>query len=69
MNPDVDIPNRRRPGTGPERPSAEESAESLRERASLAGTPPGGKSLTIGAVCKQLEREFPDISISKIRYL
>jgi DNA-binding transcriptional MerR regulator len=30
---------------------------------------PGQKSLTIGAVCKQLEREFPDISISKIRYL
>ena len=27
------------------------------------------KTLTIGAVCKQLEREFPDISISKIRYL
>ena len=27
------------------------------------------KSLTIGAVCKQLEREVPDISISKIRYL
>jgi DNA-binding transcriptional MerR regulator len=27
------------------------------------------KSLTIGAVCKQLDREFPDISISKIRYL
>src|SRR4051794_31083969 len=27
------------------------------------------KSLTIGAVCKQLEREFPEISISKIRYL
>ncbi len=31
--------------------------------------PPASKSLTIGAVCKQLEREFPDISISKIRYL
>ncbi len=33
--------------------------------------PPGtnAKALTIGAVCKQLEREFPDISISKIRYL
>ena len=30
---------------------------------------PPGKALTIGAVCKQLEREFPDISISKIRYL
>ena len=35
-----------------------------------APTPPrSGKSLTIGAVCKALEREFPDISISKIRYL
>jgi DNA-binding transcriptional MerR regulator len=30
---------------------------------------PGQKSLTIGGVCKQLEREFPEISISKIRYL
>ena len=27
------------------------------------------KALTIGAVCKVLAREFPDISISKIRYL
>jgi DNA-binding transcriptional MerR regulator len=27
------------------------------------------KPLTIGAVVKQLQREFPDISISKIRYL
>jgi DNA-binding transcriptional MerR regulator len=35
-----------------------------------SGPPPRKeKSLTIGAVCKQLEREFPDISISKIRYL
>ena len=33
--------------------------------------PPQGasKSLTIGAVCKALQQEFPDISISKIRYL
>ena len=31
--------------------------------------PPATKSLTIGAVSKSLEREFPDISISKIRYL
>ena len=30
---------------------------------------PRQKALTIGAVVKQLEREFPDISISKIRYL
>jgi DNA-binding transcriptional MerR regulator len=27
------------------------------------------KALTIGAVCKLLKQEFPDISISKIRYL
>jgi len=31
-------------------------------------TPPG-KAMTIGAVCKALAPEFPDISISKIRYL
>ena len=30
---------------------------------------PPTKALTIGAVCKSLVREFPDISISKIRYL
>ena len=28
-----------------------------------------GKAMTIGAVCKGLAQEFPDISISKIRYL
>ena len=32
-----------------------------------AGAP--RKAMTIGAVCKALEQEFPDISISKIRYL
>ncbi len=32
-------------------------------------TPVRQKSLTIGAVVKQLEREFPEISISKVRYL
>mgnify|MGYP001410890914 CR=1 FL=1 len=30
---------------------------------------PRGKPMTIGAVCKALTTEFPDISISKIRYL
>ena len=30
---------------------------------------PPAKALTIGSVCKSLVREFPDISISKIRYL
>ncbi len=30
---------------------------------------PRQKAVTIGAVCKALHQEFPDISISKIRYL
>jgi DNA-binding transcriptional MerR regulator len=38
-------------------------ATDLRER------PLRPKPMTIGAVCKSLETEFPDISISKIRYL
>ncbi|MGH2898615.1 MAG: transcriptional regulator FtsR [Solirubrobacteraceae bacterium] len=33
------------------------------------GDGPPQKSMTIGAVCKGLAQEFPDISISKIRYL
>jgi DNA-binding transcriptional MerR regulator len=33
------------------------------------GKDPPRKSMTIGAVCKALDQEFPDISISKIRYL
>ena len=32
-------------------------------------TKPRQKDMTIGAVCKSLAQEFPDISISKIRYL
>src|SRR5204863_6013981 len=34
-----------------------------------AAEPPRQKAVTIGAVCKALVQEFPDISISKIRYL
>ncbi|HWX74613.1 MAG TPA: MerR family transcriptional regulator [Solirubrobacteraceae bacterium] len=54
------------------------SAERTPGRSSSAGQRPGllvgeapsrPKSLTIGAVCKALAQEFPDISISKIRYL
>jgi DNA-binding transcriptional MerR regulator len=42
----------------------------MKPDADLAAVPVrDGKSLTIGAVVKQLEREFPDISISKLRYL
>jgi DNA-binding transcriptional MerR regulator len=33
------------------------------------GQRPRSKAVTIGAVCKALHQEFPDISISKIRYL
>lgn len=33
------------------------------------GRPPRQKAVTIGSVCKALHQEFPDISISKIRYL
>ena len=35
----------------------------------LEEVPRQTKSMTIGAVCKGLQHEFPDISISKIRYL
>ena len=35
----------------------------------LGAGQPRQKPVTIGAVCKALEQEFPDISISKIRYL
>jgi DNA-binding transcriptional MerR regulator len=34
-----------------------------------AVTPQENRPLTIGAVCTLLREEFPDISISKIRYL
>jgi DNA-binding transcriptional MerR regulator len=36
---------------------------------SATEAPSRRKSLTIGAVCDRLKAEFPDISISKIRYL
>jgi DNA-binding transcriptional MerR regulator len=46
----------------PELELPEPSPEQPRER-------PRQKAVTIGAVCKALADEFPDISISKIRYL
>ena len=36
---------------------------------SAARAPERERLLTIGAVCERLKREFPDVSISKIRYL
>ncbi len=44
---------------GPTHPATDPAAQ--------GGSPK--KSITIGAVCKSLSQEFPDISISKIRYL
>jgi DNA-binding transcriptional MerR regulator len=47
------------PGQGAEPVGGERALPGARQR----------KALTIGAVCKLLGREFPDVSISKIRYL
>src|SRR3954471_11776198 len=46
----------------------------MADQQTLPGTAPSdstprAKPMTIGAVCKALVNEFPDISISKIRYL
>ncbi len=41
----------------------------LPEPSDQESAPPRQKAVTIGAVCKALVQEFPDISISKIRYL
>jgi DNA-binding transcriptional MerR regulator len=52
--------------------SINEAAEGVVEAATDGGASDLGKprkALTIGAVCKALAQEFPDISISKIRYL
>ena len=66
----------RAPQTAGDSPSTgEREGASTRSSRASAGTsaPDAGlsrsKSLTIGAVCKALRNEFPDISISKIRYL
>ena len=51
-------------------PDATDADDDPLERRRRAGAPAKRqKSLTIGAVCKALAQEFPDISISKIRYL
>jgi DNA-binding transcriptional MerR regulator len=45
------------------------SAEQTTRPSGSASSRPQRKALTIGAVCKILQSEFDDISISKIRYL
>jgi DNA-binding transcriptional MerR regulator len=52
---------------GQSQPQARETPDVLGSREELRAR--AGRSLTIGAVCKTLREEFPDISISKIRYL
>jgi DNA-binding transcriptional MerR regulator len=54
QTPEIELPE------VPEVPPAERAEAAAEQRR---------KSLTIGAVCKQIKQEFPDISISKIRYL
>jgi DNA-binding transcriptional MerR regulator len=41
----------------------------LPERSEQPADRPRQKAVTIGTVCKALQQEFPDVSISKIRYL
>jgi DNA-binding transcriptional MerR regulator len=78
MSMEIEMPERVEHATPQPAPPAEPVVDPVvPAQASLPGSEPPAeappkpepKSLTIGAVCKQLEREFPDISISKIRYL
>jgi DNA-binding transcriptional MerR regulator len=50
-------------------PETRDPAATLPEPPEPPSEPPRQKAVTIGAVCKALVQEFPDISISKIRYL
>src|SRR6476646_5881405 len=50
-------------------PETTDPAMALPEPPEAPSEPPRQKAVTIGAVCKALVQEFPDISISKIRYL
>ncbi|MBV9804287.1 MAG: MerR family transcriptional regulator, partial [Solirubrobacterales bacterium] len=50
-------------------PETTEPNVELPDAAGAGPQPPRQKAVTIGTVCKALQQEFPDISISKIRYL
>jgi len=49
--------------------SASEASAQQTDSPRTSDSAPRQKAVTIGAVCKALEPEFPDITISKIRYL
>jgi DNA-binding transcriptional MerR regulator len=53
----------------PRTASPAERAADLATDQAAGNARPRMKGMTIGAVCKGLQQEFPDISISKIRYL
>jgi DNA-binding transcriptional MerR regulator len=60
--------------TQPPQADVEQLNAELAQSDGVTGGPGGvgglrSKSITIGTVCKALAQEFPDISISKIRYL
>jgi DNA-binding transcriptional MerR regulator len=50
-------------------PDTQDPAVELPEPPASEAPRPRQKAVTIGTVCKALQQEFPDISISKIRYL
>jgi DNA-binding transcriptional MerR regulator len=50
-------------------PETRDPTVELPDPAGQEPQPPRQKAVTIGRVCKALSQEFPDISISKIRYL
>src|SRR5207342_1976025 len=50
-------------------PDTRDPAVELSEPPAPDAQRPRQKAVTIGTVCKALQQEFPDISISKIRYL
>jgi DNA-binding transcriptional MerR regulator len=50
-------------------PSAQIHADVALPDPDQAAPAPRQKTMTIGAVCKTLQQEFPDVSISKLRYL
>jgi DNA-binding transcriptional MerR regulator len=69
-SPRVTGPARTPSAPGPARtPSAPGPARTPSPELPEVQEAPRQKSLTIGAVCKSLVQEFPEISISKIRYL
>jgi DNA-binding transcriptional MerR regulator len=65
----IDTPHTHIDSAEPEAPDLALPGADAIEEVAEADPRPAPKAVTIGAVCKALVQEFPDISISKIRYL